>query len=38
MKQFDLKQDDAEILSSNSALSVFFEESIKDMRNRSTNS
>ena len=34
IKKFDLKQDDAEILSSNSALSVFFEESIKDMKSQ----
>ncbi len=34
IKKFNLKQDDAEILSSNSALSVFFEESIKDMKSQ----
>ena len=34
MKQFNLKLDDAEILSSNLALSIFFEESIKDMKSQ----
>ena len=37
MKQFNLKLDDAEILSSNLALSIFFEESLLKMWNRNIN-